>query len=51
MKVVDLFNQEEHMAMLFISHDLALVANVCDRILMLFDGEIKKIKCVPDEAQ
>ena len=37
--------------MLFISHDLALVANVCDRILMLSDGEIKKIECVPDEAQ
>ena len=53
-EIVDLLKeiqQEEHMAMLFISHDLALVANVCDRILMLFDGEIKKIKCVPDEAQ
>ena len=53
-EIVDLLKeiqQEEHMAMLFISHDLALVANVCDRILMLFDGEIKKIECVPDEAQ
>ena len=53
-EIVDLLKeiqQEEHMAMLFISHDLALVANVCDRILMLSDGEIKKIKCVPDEAQ
>ena len=43
--------KEMGMAMLFISHDLALVANVCDRILMLSDGEIKKIECVPDEAQ
>jgi len=53
-EIVDLLKeiqQEEHMAMLFISHDLALVANVCDRILMLSDGEIKKIECVPDEAQ
>mgnify|MGYP002224572213 CR=1 FL=1 len=55
-EIVDLLkedsNQEEAYGPCFLfSHDLALVANVCDRILMLSDGEIKKIKCVPDEAQ
>ena len=51
MQLLFSLKKEMGMAMLFISHDLALVANVCDRILMLSDGEIKKIKCVPDEAQ
>ena len=51
MQLLFSLKKEMGMALLFISHDLALVANVCDRILMLSDGEIKKIKCVPDEAQ
>ena len=53
-EIVDLLKEiqkEEHMAMFFISHDLALVANFCDRMLMLSDGEVKKIKCTPDEAR
>ena len=33
-------NQEEGTAMLFISHDIAVVADLCDRVLVMRDGAI-----------
>ena len=33
-------HREEQMALLFISHDLALVSHVCSRIIVLSHGEI-----------
>lgn len=42
-EIVDLLKQvqkEEHMALLFISHDVALVSNFCDRVIRLSNGEI-----------
>ncbi len=42
-EIVELLKQvqkEEHMALLFISHDVALVSNFCDRVIRLSNGEI-----------
>lgn len=44
-EIVELLQEvqrEDHMALLFISHDLALVSNVCSRILVLSQGRIVK---------
>lgn len=35
-----MLRQEAGLSMLFISHDLALVKGLCDRILVMYDGEI-----------
>lgn len=42
-EIVELLQEvqrEEQMALLFISHDLALVSHVCSRIIVLSHGEI-----------
>ena len=42
-KVVELIgklNQTEKLSILFVSHDIALVSNICDRIIVMKDGEI-----------
>ena len=33
-------NKEQNVAMLFISHDLALVGGICDRVCVLHDGQL-----------
>jgi peptide/nickel transport system ATP-binding protein len=33
-------SKEHHMSVLFISHDLLTVANLCDRLAILYEGEI-----------
>lgn len=32
--------QKYHMAMIFISHDLAVVADLCDRLLVMYQGQL-----------
>lgn len=42
-KVVELIgkiNQTEHLSMLFVSHDIALVSNLCHRLIVMKDGKI-----------
>jgi ABC-type dipeptide/oligopeptide/nickel transport system ATPase component len=39
---------ETGMALLFISHDLALVRNVCSRIVVLFHGEVVEVGSAMD---
>jgi ABC-type glutathione transport system ATPase component len=49
-EILDLFrqlNRELGMAMLFISHDLLAMAEICDRIALLHDGNI--IECAPTD--
>lgn len=39
--------QERHMALVLISHDLSLVAEYCDRIAVMFDGEVVETGSTP----
>jgi oligopeptide/dipeptide ABC transporter ATP-binding protein len=50
-QIVDLLKalqQRTHMAMLFISHDLALVSQVASRVLVMYAGEIVEEGPLPD---
>ncbi|MFO1056453.1 MAG: ABC transporter ATP-binding protein [Dongiaceae bacterium] len=40
LRLVDRLRRERAMALLFVSHDLAVVAQMCDRIAVLYAGEI-----------
>lgn len=40
MAILDDARRERHMSMLFVTHDLDLAAAVCDRIIVMKDGEI-----------
>lgn len=51
-QIVELLTQlrkEQKMACLFICHDLALVQNFCDRVLVMYEGEIVE-EGTPDEV-
>lgn len=43
MKLLRTIRAETDMALLFISHDLALVSNVCTRIMVLYRGEVVEL--------
>ena len=43
LKTLDALVQEEKMGLLFISHDLRLVANFCDRVIVMRAGEVVDI--------
>jgi len=50
-EILDLFarlNRELHMAVLYISHDLASVAALCDRVAILYQGEIVETGATSD---
>lgn len=36
-------NTEKHLSIIFISHDLALLASICDRVAVLYSGELMEI--------
>lgn len=40
LSLIDRRVREENAALLFISHDLAVIAEVCDRVLVMFEGRI-----------
>ena len=40
MQLLFSLKKEMGMAMLFISHDLALVGGICDRVCVLHDGQL-----------
>ncbi|MEM0134374.1 MAG: ABC transporter ATP-binding protein, partial [Thermoplasmatales archaeon] len=40
--------KEENMALLFITHDLAVASMLCDRIIVLYDGMIQEIGAVDE---
>jgi oligopeptide/dipeptide ABC transporter ATP-binding protein len=40
LRLVDRLRRERGMALLFVSHDLAVVAQMCDRIAVLYAGEV-----------
>ncbi|MDE7206919.1 MAG: ABC transporter ATP-binding protein, partial [Lachnospiraceae bacterium] len=39
-KLLQRLNKEKKMAVLFISHDLSLVKRLCDRIIVMHNGDI-----------
>ncbi len=41
-------SQEVDAALLFVSHDLAVVASICDRVLVMFDGRVVEQGSVVD---
>jgi oligopeptide/dipeptide ABC transporter ATP-binding protein len=43
MAIIDDLRREQGMAMLFVTHDLELAAGVCDRIAVMYAGEIVEI--------
>lgn len=47
-KLLKHLNIQMNMAYLFISHDIALIQDVCDRVLVMYDGEIIE-EGTPDE--
>jgi len=50
-QIVDLLKalqQQNHMAMLFVSHDLGLVSQVASRVLVMYAGEIVEAGPLPD---
>ena len=42
-KLIKKLNTEKKLSILFISHDLALLAAICDRIAVLYSGELMEI--------
>jgi peptide/nickel transport system ATP-binding protein len=48
LEVMDDLVRRRGMGLIFISHDLDLVARYCDRILVMFNGEIVE-RCVASE--
>lgn len=43
LKLIKKFNKEKNTTFIFISHDLGVVYNISDRILVLYKGEIQEI--------
>jgi oligopeptide/dipeptide ABC transporter ATP-binding protein len=43
MAIIDALRRDEGMAMVFVTHDLALAAAVCDRIAVMYAGEIVEV--------
>ena len=41
--VLESLRQERQLAFLFISHDLAVVRNLCDRVAVMFNGELVEV--------
>lgn len=50
MAIVDELRRDEDMAMLFVTHDLELAAAVCDRIAVMYAGEIVEV-AEPDQLR
>lgn len=48
MEILTKIRQEQKMTCLFISHDLALVSTICDRIAVMYCGEIVEIGTTED---
>ena len=40
LQLLDALQEERQMSYLFICHDIALVQNFCDRVLVMYQGEI-----------
>ena len=40
LEVLQTLQAEESLAMLFISHDLAVVSGICDRVAIMYNGEV-----------
>ena len=43
LKLIKKFNEEKNTTFIFISHDLGVVYNISDRVLVLYKGEIQEI--------
>lgn len=50
MAIVDELRRDDDMAMLFVTHDLELAAAVCDRIAVMYAGEIVEV-AEPDQLR
>ena len=46
--LIDRRIREENAALLFVSHNLAVVAQICDRVLVMYEGRIVEVGTVVD---
>ena len=46
--LIDLKEKREGAAILLITHDLAVIAETCDRVIVMYGGKIQEIATVDD---